>query len=703
MKKNEIAAYLSYSKDIDVKSFTEEDMAQVKANWVRMLVGDEEINSSQDSDIQAMIATISQECKLNWDALIKESGSEELFEGMNSSASADITVAYYKIKTMAMAYACYGSEYYHNEALKDDILYALEWMYNNRYGKNNITGNVWQITGFNNWWEWDIGSPSHFVPTLLLMESVMNKKDVAKYLSYFDGRNKLPRYTGANFCDIGKYVIGSALLQNDAERVFQSEVMMEKMYLYVDDDERIVESQLDSIRAAYTKTKGAGFFTDGSYILHTLHTENLSYGATHLNNICFFLRLFNGTAMELKSPLHNNVAQMYYKSFDTCMIGNTAFRSMMGRRPESAQRAGVWALMSIFETAPCFEEEDEQKIYSIAKAAVQKDPGAAWKSNLSFDGVALLNKVMQDDSIKPAEDRRQNTIFYNMDKATHHAGDWAMSVSMSSSRIFNYECINFENVTGWYDGDGRVEWFLADDNTNAESTAWTAMDPYRKPGTTVDTQKRESLSIYQGKEYLSSKDFVGGVSIDGKYGTAAMWLESFHSDKDETRSGGSEMAGLPKHTSDLTAKKSYFMFDEGVVCLGTAVNAQNNNDAEVLTIVDNVMATKTKSASGSMVSGEPYEIISAEGTTPQSDNPPSSSIDNNYNTRWASETGGEIVWDLGQSRELGFIDLSFMNGNKRIQYFALQISEDGQNWTEVFDGEASGTKDLNEYFDLKNS
>ena len=35
------------------------------------------------------------------------------------------------------------------------------------------------------------------------------------------------------------------------------------------------------------------------------------------------------------------------------------------------------------------------------------------------------------------------------------------------------------------------------------------------------------------------------------------------------------------------------MFDNEIVRLGTAVNAQNNNSAEVLTIVDNLSATKT--------------------------------------------------------------------------------------------------------------
>ena len=60
---------------------------------------------------------------------------------------------------------------------------------------------------------------------------------------------------------------------------------------------------------------------------------------------------------------------------------------------------------------------------------------------------------------------------------------------------------------------GRTEYFLSGSSMNGTSAYWSSMDKYRFPGTTVDTQPRQEVSVNQGNEYLSSKDFVGGVML----------------------------------------------------------------------------------------------------------------------------------------------------------------------------------------------
>ena len=257
-------------------------------------------------------------------------------------------------------------------------------------------------------------------------------------------------------------------------------------------------------------------------------------------------------------------------------------------------------------------------------------------------------------------------------------------------------------MDGWYLSDGRTEYYVNDRSTNASWGEWLSLDKYRLPGTTVDTQQRKAVSISQGNEYLSSKDFVGGVTL-GDYGVAAMDLESYHNAEDFGWTLG-DGGPAPAHQNDLTAKKAYFMFDDEVVCLGTAVNASNNNNAEVLTIVENLAASKRSAISEDEGTGEPYQIVGVEANKiPESENSPENTIDDSYTTRYAGDTNAEIWWDLGEVKTVGFIDLSFQNGSIRKQYFDLAVSVDGENWTIVFDGESSGMKEENEFFDLKNS
>jgi len=167
----------------------------------------------------------------------------------------------------------------------------------------------------------------------------------------------------------------------------------------------------------------------------------------------------------------------------------------------------------------------------------------------------------------------------------HHTNSFMTAISMSSSRVYNYESLHDGYAKGWYVGDGMQYTYMPGD-TQYDKSWFLYSDPYKRPGTTVDTQARVAAQITGGKEYLSSKDFVGGVTL-GNAGVAAMDLESYHNSdpnpdvKTELNSSGD----APNHTSTLTAKKSWFMFDDEVVSLGTDIDA--NDGYEVRTILDN--------------------------------------------------------------------------------------------------------------------
>ncbi len=700
----EIITYLAGHITVDPGTLTDEDCKAVKDNWRHYLVGSVEENDTSDPNIAAKLKTISDTGQSSRDRMIKSEGQTELFSGMNSTASSSMTSAYLRLNEMAMAYATPGCALYHDDSLKDDILYGLEWLNKNRYGQKEIDGVGWRSTEEYNWWDWDIGVPQSLVSILLVMEDHLTQEQISRYLKLFDLRVPGAEGEGSNAFETGRCAIGSALLQNDPKKVLKVEGQMDFLFLY-EDNARSVGNQLQGDRA---ESKGQGFHTDGSYVFHTLHAMNATYGLGHFIGIAAFVPLFKGTAFEFTNPQTDNVADWIYNSFEPFIYDDAFFRLVEGRDPGDERKNAVSALEGMLSVINMLEPEDQARVRSIIKNQALRNSTDNVYADLDLYSLITLAKLMEDESVKPRENYKLNKVFYNEDKVMHQREDFAMGVSMSSSRIFNYESINSQNTTGWYVSDGMVEYRVKGDVTQSKPEYWKDIDPYRLAGTTIETQERKAATIAQGNEYLSSKDFVGGVS-DGEYGAAAMWLESYHYDTDFGRENGSYGGKAPALDCDLEAKKSYFMFDDEVVCIGADIHADTDghknpdgDPSEVETVVDNRLAIQTKSYSEE-TANEPYIIRSVSADqTPEAENVAQNTIDGSLSTKWAAEEGAAITWDLGEDHELGFVVLSFQNGAARTQKFDLDVSSDGSSWTRTYSGSSSGKTELGEAFTLNN-
>ncbi|MBQ4515591.1 MAG: discoidin domain-containing protein [Clostridia bacterium] len=84
---------------------------------------------------------------------------------------------------------------------------------------------------------------------------------------------------------------------------------------------------------------------------------------------------------------------------------------------------------------------------------------------------------------------------------------------------------------------------------------------------------------------------------------------------------------------------------------------------------------------------------------PQPENPPAATLDGDYTTRWsASEYMSDIVYDLGEVKNLSHVGLGFYLGTERQYLFKLAVSEDGQNWEVITTAASSGrTADMEIY------
>ncbi len=97
---------------------------------------------------------------------------------------------------------------------------------------------------------------------------------------------------------------------------------------------------------------------------------------------------------------------------------------------------------------------------------------------------------------------------------------------------------------------------------------WPTVDPYRLPGVTVDTRRRDDVGRGSGPgtgSFPAANDFAGGAVLQDRYGVSGL---DFRADD-----------------SSLRARKAWFFLDDAVVALGSGITATDGRTVE--TVVEN--------------------------------------------------------------------------------------------------------------------
>jgi chondroitin AC lyase len=134
--------------------------------------------------------------------------------------------------------------------------------------------------------------------------------------------------------------------------------------------------------------------------------------------------------------------------------------------------------------------------------------------------------------------------FFRSDMIVHRRPGFYVSVKLCSNRVIGEETVNGENLRGRYMADGATFLYQTSADYRDIFPVW---DWRRVPGVTCATSGTTLAPV--GK---MATDFAGGAS-DGAYG----------------------VEGLDYRRDGVTAKKGWFFFDEGVVCLGAGISGSN--------------------------------------------------------------------------------------------------------------------------------
>lgn len=665
-----LLAYTLTYEAFDDSEITSEDFDAVKNQYRKLIMGGEV--DKKNEYIAKQLESIERNGRKSWDSMNKTEGAVPWGTGISSDYS-HLSEIYSNIYNMALAYSRSGNQLYQRKRLKTDIIYALEWAYNNVYGENVKNG-----TG-GNWWYWYIGAPTYLIKTLMLLEHDLEEKQILKYLEPIDILMNEPTMTGSNRTDIAYIIIGASALEKDAKRLIFARDAIDNIYQYVEN--------------------GDGFYRDGSFIMHNKVPYIGVYGSILFDSLSNILNVLVNTKFEVTNPMKGNITSWIYDSVEPFIYKGGMMSMVRGRGPNGGHTTGISIVNSLLRLLDVVKPEDAKRIKSMIKYQVTEDTFCDYYNGIEINQLNLLNEIMQDESILPRDNYEITKVYGNMDRVVQLKDEYALGISMSSERIYNYESLNADNMKGWYMGDGMV-YLYNDDLGQYEGSYWDNVNRYRMPGVTADTQKREELSISNDDAYLSNQDFVGGVDLDEKYAVAAMMLESFHSEGGKPTSAEWSGGGAPKHACDLMAQKSWFLFDDEMVALGAGINASNGFNVE--TTIENRMLKETIKKEN-VETIQAYEIADITASSiPEPANGPGNVIDENFSTRWSAEGEVSLQFDLGEVKPLGYMGLSFHSGAARQTIFDLQISDDARKWTTVFSGRSSGTTNDLEAYNLQN-
>ncbi|MDK8180189.1 polysaccharide lyase family 8 super-sandwich domain-containing protein [Paenibacillus sp. UMB4589-SE434] len=537
---------------------------QLRSRWKQKLVGAADASLAADPAIQALVAemdnSVSNATKSGYlDTLSTNDNSRKyLWSDLTDSVDTkeqhanNIVSEFTRIKTMATAYNTESSRFYHDPQLRDAIIGALDWMYAKRYNERL------SYSSSSSWWGFEIGAPQLLNDCLILMYDELNDQQIGNFIRTIDKycpnptkrvQNSSVIETGGNLLDKALVVTLRGVIGRNSAKITQGRDSIASEYNYV--------------------TNGDGVYEDGSLVQHANIAYTAGYGAVWLSRTADITYLLNNSPWPVTDPRVANIYKWVSDTFEPVIYKGLYMDMVNGRgisrKDSGTARGTIVALASLAEGAP---PEVSVNIRSMVKEWVSKDTTFDdYYKGLPIYSVVLLKKVM-NDPVAPRGELSHSYMFNGMARVAHHRPNYAFGLSMFSDRISAFEMGNKENLKGWDTALGMT-YIYNEDLLQYRDGFWATVNSFRLPGTTTDGSG-EGKMPGEWAYYYNTKSHVGGALLDHLYSASGM-------DFSLTKVTG----------SDLSGKKSWFMFDDEIVALGTDISKTSAAVKPVETIVDN--------------------------------------------------------------------------------------------------------------------
>ena len=527
----------------------------LRQKWFDVIVGSG--YNTADPAVISKLTSVSNSAYSSWSSMDKSGSRTYLWsDAASTTVSADLTTCYSRLRNMALAYATPGCTLQGNSALLADTLSGLDWMHTNRYNPTKAI--------YDNWWDFEIGSPLQIVDIATLLYNQLSPSQMSNYMASVEkftpsATTQAPggttgTFTGANrMWKIRVVAVRGAVMKSSTKLAAARDAFSE-LFVYA--------------------TSGDGFYTDGSFLQHTIHPYTAGYGNSLLSNIAPVMNWLAGSTWAVTDPSQANLYRWVFDSYEPIIYRGASLDYVrgreIGRSGASPQATGHAMLDSVLQIAQFAPPADAARMKSLVKEWALSDTVRDFVGGRPLPTLKMAQDLMSDTNIVRRGELIAHYTFPEMDRVMHLGSGYGFGLSLCSTRIANFESINGENLQGWFTGDGMTILYNSDLNQYGDNY-WPTIDPYRLPGVTADVTKsklpHQSASIgprAQGQSTLSPYNWVGGATL-GRYGAAGMQFKG---------------VGVT-----LTGKKSWFMFDDEIVCLGSGITSTDSRQIE--TTVEN--------------------------------------------------------------------------------------------------------------------
>ncbi|EKM5065732.1 polysaccharide lyase 8 family protein [Cronobacter turicensis] len=534
------------------------DFETSQVNWRTNLTG--EPVSSDDTELMAQVsqmdAAVSNSSGTGiWDTMNIDSSVAWLWEDAKnwSSSSAAITLMWQNIRKMAIQEQTTASDFYLSAQLQTAIIYAVDWVNLHCY-------NTTVAQEYDNWWDWEIGSPEALNDVLCLssayLPSALNSACIAA-INYFVPDPTVRKATGvvetgANLLDKCFIAMLSGVLSQDNTRVQQGLTDAGSVYEYV--------------------TDGDGYYHDGSFIQHANVPYTGGYGEVLLSRTCDIFILLTNTSWIGSLANVENIYTTIPETYAPTLYSDIDFDMTRGRgisrETSPAHSVARVLLYDIYFISGRHTSTDYQYTWAtFVKSAISSDKFYEdYYRGLSLSQIQTLRELMNNPDIPVENDyRNENKMLAAMCQMIHQKGTFACGLSLFSHKITAFEYGNGENKQGWYTGTGMLYIYNAN-STQFDKNYWPTVNMLRLPGTLTDGMSGV-LSDWQLYPNADERNWCGGVS-NGITGHASLIYN---------------LEGVTG--SSLSAVKSWFMLDDQIIALVAGISSSDS--APVESIIEN--------------------------------------------------------------------------------------------------------------------
>jgi hyaluronate lyase len=493
-----------------------------------------------DANVAARLSNIASAANSNWAAMDKAPTRTFLWSDYASTIhSSDITNSYSRLSNMALAYATRGCSLEGNATMLADIVNGLDWMFANRYGATTAQ--------YSNWWDWEIGTPLRLTNICVLLYDQLTATQRTNYMNAVNHQVPTPDMTRANQVWKARNVGLRGCLVKSSAKLALCRDAFSSVFPYV--------------------SSGDGFYADGSFVQHDFHPYTAGYGSSLISIMAPTLHWLSGSTWAITDPAQSNVFRWVFDSYEPIIYNGNALDLVRGREAGRADATpnGTTMMDAILQIAQFAPPAEASRMKRMLKEWALADYTRDFVASRGLSTLTLAKQLMTDPNIIRRGELTQHDTFAAMDRVVHLGTGQGFGLSLCSTRIANFESINGENLRGWFTGDGQTTLYNGDLYAFADSY-WATVDHYRLPGVTADVSHmklpHQSASLGprgQGQSTRSPHSWVGGATL-GKYGAAGMQCKGV--------------------AVTLTGKKSWFMFDDEIVCLGSGITSTDSRPIE---------------------------------------------------------------------------------------------------------------------------